>query len=93
MTMRKLILICLLPLAACTSAALRKSSDFQAGYSDGCASASLEGANKRESSFTRDDSAYQSNKAYHAGWGSGFGACRQMDAPQNSDPLALHTAP
>jgi hypothetical protein len=93
MTMRKLILICLLPLAACTSAALRKSPDFQAGYSDGCASASMQGANKRDTGLTRDDGAYQSNKAYHSGWGSGFGACRQMGALRNSDPLAMPRTP
>jgi hypothetical protein len=91
--MRKLILICLLPLAACTSAALRKSPDFQAGYSDGCASASLQGANARNTGLTRDDGAYQSNKAYHSGWGSGFGACRQMSASQNNNPLALPRTP
>ena len=90
--MRKLFLLCLLPLAACTSAALRKSPDFKAGYSDGCASASMQGANKRETGFTRDDSAYQSNKAYRSGWGSGFGACRQM-TPQNNDPLAMTGTP
>jgi hypothetical protein len=90
--MRKLILICLLPLAACTSAALRKSPDFQAGYSDGCASASMQGANKRGTGLTRDDGAYQSNKAYHSGWSSGFGACRQMSA-QNNDPLAMPRTP
>jgi hypothetical protein len=91
--MRKLILLCLLPLAACTSAALRKSPDFQAGYSDGCASASMQGANKRDTSLTRDDGAYQSNKAYHSGWGTGFGACRQMSASQNRDPLTMPRTP
>jgi hypothetical protein len=91
--MRKLILISLLPLAACADPALQKSPDFQAGYSDGCASASLQGANKRDTSLTRDDAAYQSNKAYHSGWGTGFGACRQMAAPQGGDPLAMPRTP
>jgi hypothetical protein len=93
MTMRKLILILLLPLAGCANAALQKSPDFRAGYSDGCASASLQGANKRDTSLNRDDAAYQSNKAYHSGWGSGFGACRQMAAPQGGDPLAMPRSP
>jgi hypothetical protein len=88
--MRKLILICLLPLATCTSASLRKSPDFRAGYSDGCSSASMQGANARESGFTRDESAYQANKAYHAGWSSGFGACRQT---QNTNMFALPQTP
>jgi hypothetical protein len=93
--MRKLILIALLPLAACTSPALRKSPDFQAGYSDGCASANLEGANKRDTALTRDDAAYQANRAYRSGWGTGFGACRQMTMPQSpgGDPLAMPRTP
>jgi hypothetical protein len=93
MSMRKLILLCLLPLAACTDSSLRKSPDFKAGYSDGCASANMQGANKRDTSLIRDDAAYQANKAYHAGWGNGFGGCRQMAAPQGSDPLAMPRMP
>jgi hypothetical protein len=31
---------------------------------------------------TRDDQLYESNKAYRAGWGAGFGACRSY-TPQN----------
>ena len=97
--MRKLILI--MPfcrLAACASPAnraLRNTPDFRAGYSDGCASASMQGANKRDSGVTRDDAAYQANAAYHSGWASGFGACRQMAAPQSpvGDPLAMPKTP
>ena len=33
----------------------------------------------------RDDDAYQSNKAYHSGWGTGFNACR-MSRPQSDQP-------
>lgn len=61
------------------------SPDFKAGYSDGCASASLAGgADKRQDSITRDDAAYRSNEDYRAGWGQGFGSCRAMAAPQSS---------
>ena len=96
--MRKLILIALLSLAACASPAdraLRKSPDFQAGYSDGCAAASLQGANKRDGGPARDEAAYQANRAYRSGWGAGFGACRQMAAPQGpgGDPLAMPRTP
>jgi hypothetical protein len=83
--MRALILTSLLLLAACSSPAsraMRNAPDFKAGYSDGCASASLEGANKRDTSLTRDEDAYRGNPAYHSGWGEGFGACRAMTAPQ-----------
>ena len=65
--MRHLILITLLPLAACANPALRNSPDFKAGYSDGCASANMAGANKRDTSLTRDDAAYQANRAYQIG--------------------------
>jgi hypothetical protein len=103
MRMRKLILLCLLPscllsVAACASRAdraLRSSPDFKAGYSDGCASANLQGADKRDGGPTRDDEAYQSNPAYHSGWGQGFGACRQMAAPQTpgGTPFGMPATP
>ena len=73
-----------LSLAACESAAdraLRNSPDFKAGYSDGCTSAGSQGANPRETGRVRDESAYRANKAYHAGWGTGFNACRNYQAP------------
>ncbi len=59
------------------------SPDFKAGYSDGCASASLQGADKRQDSLTRDDAAYRTNPDYRSGWGQGFGACRSMNAPES----------
>jgi hypothetical protein len=96
--MRAPFLMSLLLLAGCASPATRamqNSPDFKAGYSDGCASASLEGANKRDTSLTRDETAYRSNAAYHGGWGEGFGACRAMAAPQSSGggPFGLPRAP
>lgn len=97
--MRKLMLLCLLlPLAACSSAAdraLRNSPDYRAGYSDGCASASLNGANPRESGPTRDEEAYRANQAYRRGWGAGFGTCRQMAMPQSpgGGPMGVPRSP
>jgi len=82
--MRALTLIGFLLLAGCGSdSATRNSPDFKAGYSDGCASASLEGANRRDNSLTRDDAAFRSNARYHAGWGEGFNSCRAMNPPQS----------
>jgi hypothetical protein len=77
-----LILLPTLALTACAGGN-SKSPDFKAGYSDGCASASLQGADKREDSLTRDDAAYRTNKDYHSGWGQGFGSCRSMNAPSS----------
>ena len=99
--MRKLILtgllpLCLFGLAACASPAdraLRNSPEFKAGYSDGCASASLQGANPRQSGLMRDDAAYRANRAYRSGWGSGFGACREVAAPGAAGPLGMPRTP
>jgi hypothetical protein len=94
--MRILILMSFLLLAGCAgSRAMRNSPDFKAGYSDGCASASLEGADRRDTSLTRDETAYHSNAAYHGGWSEGFGACRAMNAPQppGGGPFAMPRTP
>lgn len=91
-----LALLSALPLLGCESAqdrALRKSPDFKAGYSDGCSSASTQGANPRDTGLDRDEEAYRSNKAYRAGWGTGFNACRNyqpsgnMPAPPGQGPI------
>ena len=76
-------------LTACESAAdrtLRKSPDFKAGYSDGCASAGTQGANPRDTSLARDEEAFRGNKAYHAGWETGFNACRAYQPSGNMPP-------
>ena len=67
-----------LALSACASAtdrALKNSPDYKAGYSDGCASANGPGADMRDTSRTRDERAYRGNRAYSAGWDTGFHAC------------------
>lgn len=79
----------LLALPGCASRAdraMRNSPDFKAGYSDGCASASTQGANKRASDLVRDEAAYRTNRAYHAGWGTGFNACRSYQPSGNMPP-------
>jgi hypothetical protein len=80
-------------LAGCESAAdraLRNSPDFKAGYSDGCASAGTQGANMRDTSPVRDEEAYRANWPYHAGWGTGFNACRGYQPAGNMPPLPGH---
>jgi hypothetical protein len=82
-------LAALIGLLGCESAAdraLKKTPDFKAGYSDGCASAGTQGANMRDTSTARDEDAYQNNKAYHAGWGTGFNACRGYQPAGNMPP-------
>ncbi|MGH6827554.1 MAG: hypothetical protein ACREFW_01430 [Rhizomicrobium sp.] len=68
----------LMTLSGCESPAdraLRNSPDFKAGYSDGCASASSQGADPRQTGRVRDEEAYRTKQAYRAGWGTGFNAC------------------
>lgn len=89
LVMRFTLLMLLGTLSACENAsdrALRNSPDFKAGYSDGCASAGTQGANMRDTSTARDEDAYQNNKAYHAGWGTGFNACRGYQPAGNMPP-------
>jgi hypothetical protein len=52
-----------------------KSPDYQAGYSDGCASASAAGTDYRHGDNVRDDALYASSKPYRAGWAAGYATC------------------
>ncbi len=68
----------LLALAGCASSLesqeLRESPGYQAGYGDGCMTASEE-----DKSFstkrTRDPYAFENDKAYRAGWRQGYLEC------------------
>ena len=96
--MRQALIMSVFLLAACSGPAdqaMRNSPDFRAGYADGCASASQEGADKRSQNMVRDEALYAGNPAYHSGWGNGFGTCRAMSASQApmGDPLALPRTP
>ena len=76
-------------LSACASPsdrALRKSPDYRAGYSDGCASAAGPGANMRGNGRVRDEAAYKTNRAYGAGWDTGFNTCRNYQSPGGGMP-------
>jgi len=48
---------------------------FKEGYSDGCASAAAQSANRRED-YVRDEASWKSDRVYRAGWASGFYNCR-----------------
>lgn len=48
---------------------------FKAGYSDGCASATLQDANYRAGQI-RDENMFNTDKHYRTGWTSGFTNCR-----------------
>ena len=53
----------------------RDTPGFRAGYSDGCASATIQDTNYRHDQV-RDESAYAADKNYRSGWASGFSVCR-----------------
>lgn len=91
--MRRLIALCLvLPLAGCglfvskETRAMRRTPEYRSGYNDGCNSAGPRDADMRDPAPpVRDDQLYAANKAYRAGWGAGYGACRSY-TPQNANP-------
>ncbi|HEY4274238.1 MAG TPA: hypothetical protein VGM68_02050 [Rhizomicrobium sp.] len=78
-------------LTGCESAAdraMKRTPDFRAGYSDGCASAGTQGANMRDTELVRDDESYRTNRAYRTGWGTGLNACRGYQPGNNMPPPA-----
>ena len=74
-------------LAGCAgpSAAVRNSQPYQVGYSDGCAAANAAGSSYRYGPVRNED-AFRSNKAYRAGWNTGYSACRRTITTPGSDP-------
>ncbi len=87
-------LLAALSLAGCgiffPSAASRAGRDtpgFKAGYSDGCASATIQDTNYRHDQV-RDQAAYAADKHYRAGWASGFSNCRtNLTRDPSSGPI------
>jgi hypothetical protein len=85
-----MLLLVGLALSGCESAtdrAMKNSPDYKAGYSDGCASAGSRGANMRDSGRVRDEQAYQTDRAYGAGWDTGFNTCRDYQSSTGTPPL------
>ena len=76
-------------LGGCVSAkdrAMRNSQPYQAGYADGCAAATGQGASYREGP-KRNEEAFQTNTAYRAGWNSGYSVCRSNMHGPGYDPM------
>ena len=67
--------------------ALRASPSFRAGYEDGCAAATAEGADLRDRPVV-DKTLYDKDQAYRAGWSSGLQTCRRTDLPSSAMPGA-----
>lgn len=81
--------ILLLGLSACTNGLedpkTAKSPSFQAGYSDGCATANERGADFRARQV-RDDALYKTDDGYRAGWSNGFSSCRTTNTAPGTQP-------
>ncbi|GAA0548509.1 hypothetical protein FHS83_001001 [Rhizomicrobium palustre] len=67
--------------------AAKKTPGFKSGYSDGCASASLQGTNHRAEQV-RDESLYKTDAHYRSGWASGFTNCRNNNVNPRNQPNA-----
>jgi hypothetical protein len=87
---RKISAVCLaaFALAGCAvfggpgDRALRRTPDFRAGYSDGCAAATAQSANPREGR----DSLAGETRIYRRGYASGFQTCRRGSVAPGSAP-------
>jgi hypothetical protein len=55
--------------------AAKNTPGFKSGYSDGCASATIQDVNYRADQV-RDENLYKTDKHYRTGWASGFYNCR-----------------
>jgi hypothetical protein len=70
-------IVALLPLVACVgtgTSANRESAEYQAGYSDGCATGSSR-ASRLPQEPQRNADLYEANADYRAGWASGYNVC------------------
>jgi hypothetical protein len=76
-------------LSGCVSAkdrAMRDSQPYRAGYADGCAAVTGQGASFREGPL-RNEEAFQTNAAYRAGWNAGYSVCRRNMHGPGYDPM------
>ncbi len=67
--------------------AAKKTPGFRNGYSDGCASATMQDTNYRADQV-RDEQEYKTDKHYRAGWASGFYNCRTNSTHSVTQPNA-----
>jgi len=93
MTKRLLVLmVAALCLAGCgilfpgaRDRAAKNTPGFKSGFSDGCASATIQDTNYRKDTV-RDEELYKSDKNYRAGWSSGFYNCRTNQTHSAQSP-------
>jgi hypothetical protein len=67
-------------LSACSTAVPTESPAYQAGFADGCATASAEGSGVLRAP-QRNEALYEGDPGYRAGWISGHATCRMPSGP------------
>lgn len=67
--------------------AAKNTPGFKSGFSDGCASATIQQTNYRADQV-RDENLYKTDKHYRSGWASGFYNCRTNNGQQMNQPNA-----
>jgi predicted small lipoprotein YifL len=65
--------------------AAKNTPGFKSGYSDGCASATIQDTTYRQDTV-RDEAEYKNDKNYRAGWSSGFYNCRTNSTHRPNTP-------
>ena len=63
--------------------AMMHTPEFQAGYSDGCASANARGTNYRSDKI-QDEALYKTSQPYRSGWGAGYSTCNNQYGRQTN---------
>jgi hypothetical protein len=82
-SVRFIVLLLLLPAAACANSgqgANRDSAEYQAGYSDGCATGGAR-ASRVDQPARRDQALFDTSADYRAGWSSGYNVCGAGASP------------
>ena len=64
-----------LALGACASEKYENDPDYDAGFSDGCATGTARGDGTPATKATRDEKTWSLSEAYRAGWKQGYAAC------------------
>lgn len=72
-------------LSACankTDPEILKTTEYQAGYADGCTTGNQYRAGFKETK-KRNDTLFETNRAYQIGWNQGFSACGGSQTDRN----------
>ena len=77
------VMVAVFACACTTDSADHSSIEYQAGYSDGCATGTARGS-RVEQPPVRQEDVYQQSSDYRAGWASGYHTCGASANPGRS---------